>query len=168
MTVTHMYADEPTALYRLYDSNNVLLYLGIARFPEARLRQHEDNQPWWHLVARTTVEWHENRTLARDTEVRATKEEKPLYDKEWRHSPYDPEAGYDDTADRRMVRETLTARINDGTYSAGTVLGTGAVSRELGIARTTVSYTLRRLTAEEKILRQLHYGRYEVIGSRAT
>ncbi|SEE48472.1 GntR family transcriptional regulator [Streptomyces sp. 2133.1] len=165
MTVTHMYADEPTALYRLYDTNEVLLYLGISRFPKYRLREHEDNQSWWHLVARTTVEWHENRTVARETEVRATKEEKPLYDKEWRHSAYDPKAGYDDTADRRLVRETLIARINDGSYPAGTVLGTGSVSRELGIARTTVSYILGRLAAEDKVLRKVHHGRYTVIGS---
>ncbi|MFE1767221.1 hypothetical protein ACFW81_23760 [Streptomyces angustmyceticus] len=165
MTVTHMYADKPTALYRLYDSNGVLLYLGISRFPKARLREHENNQPWWHLVARNTVEWHKDRTAARDTEIRATKQEKPLYDKEWRHSQHDPEGGYDDTADRHMVRETLTARINDGSYSVGTVLGTGAVSRELGVARTTVSRIFHLLASEEKTLRRLHHGRYEVISS---
>ena len=67
-----------TALYRLFDADSVLLYVGIAFDPEARWKGHT-KKPWWHLVAEKTVEWHDTRLLALEEEARVVETEKPLY-----------------------------------------------------------------------------------------
>jgi predicted GIY-YIG superfamily endonuclease len=57
-------SDEPTALYRLFDTDGVLLYVGITRDTEKRWRQHALKKPWWPQVAERTVEWHPTRLAA--------------------------------------------------------------------------------------------------------
>lgn len=67
-----------TALYRLFDADSMLLYVGIAFDPDARWKGHV-KKPWWHLVAEKTVEWHDTRLLALEEEARVVEREKPLY-----------------------------------------------------------------------------------------
>ena len=67
-----------TALYRLYDDDGVLLYIGIAFSPEARWKDHT-RKPWWHLVAKKAVEWYDTRLLALEAEARAVESERPVY-----------------------------------------------------------------------------------------
>ena len=47
----------PTALYRLFDADDRLLYIGITLDPAQRFREHRRTQPWWPDVARRVVEW---------------------------------------------------------------------------------------------------------------
>lgn len=68
-----------TALYRLYDDADVLLYVGIAFDPEARWLGHSALQPWWPQVSRKTVEWHPDRLTARAMEKAAIGCELPKY-----------------------------------------------------------------------------------------
>jgi hypothetical protein len=68
-----------TALYRLYDGADELLYVGIAFDPEARWDYHAGSAAWWPLVERKAVEWHDTRTLALEFEARAIAAERPLY-----------------------------------------------------------------------------------------
>lgn len=49
-----------TNLYRLYDKNNILLYVGITTQGTGRLVQHADAKSWWPLVDRVAVQ-HERR-----------------------------------------------------------------------------------------------------------
>jgi hypothetical protein len=67
-----------TALYRLYDADSALLYVGIAFDPEARMPGHK-RKPWWPLVASKTIEWHDTRLLALTAEARVVGTENPLY-----------------------------------------------------------------------------------------
>jgi len=46
-------------IYRLYDSANVLLYIGISKSALVRLTQHLDSQPWADEVANVKVEHHD-------------------------------------------------------------------------------------------------------------
>lgn len=64
-----------TALYRLYDANDALLYVGITYHPTERFAQHRKESHWWHQVARREVTWHEHRPAAQDAEKRAIQEE---------------------------------------------------------------------------------------------
>lgn len=42
---------QPTELYRLFDANGILLYVGITmQDAGGRLEQHSQQKPWWHLV----------------------------------------------------------------------------------------------------------------------
>lgn len=70
-----------TALYRFYGADETLLYVGISTNVVARMGQHADSQPWWELVARTTVEHFPTREEAREAEQAAIDSGKPSFNK---------------------------------------------------------------------------------------
>lgn len=69
----------PTALYRLYDAEGVLLYIGISRDPRIRWYQHAGSKQWWPEVERREVVWHETAEAAVYAERTAIREEMPRY-----------------------------------------------------------------------------------------
>lgn len=69
----------PCALYRLYDEDDRLLYVGVSDAPELRWKQHGYEKPWWGEVARKEVEWLPTRTKGLAAERRAIVEESPAY-----------------------------------------------------------------------------------------
>src|SRR5690242_14803913 len=68
-----------TALYRLYDAEDNLLYIGIAATPEQRWSTHASNKRWWPSVAGKVVEWHPTRAGAAAAEIAAVQDENPRY-----------------------------------------------------------------------------------------
>ena len=72
-------AAERTALYRLFDAADQLLYIGITYKPEARWKAHAATKSWWPNVARKSMEWHDTRPLAEAAEVAAIKAELPVH-----------------------------------------------------------------------------------------
>jgi hypothetical protein len=67
-----------TALYRLYDREGVLLYVGITNMPNVRWAAHS-LKPWWKQVARKDLTWFDTRPPAASAEVRAIRAEHPLH-----------------------------------------------------------------------------------------
>jgi hypothetical protein len=67
------------ALYRLFDTTERLLYVGVAFTPSARFTQHARTKVWWQDVAAKHVEWFESRAAAEDAEKSAIRTEGPLY-----------------------------------------------------------------------------------------
>jgi predicted GIY-YIG superfamily endonuclease len=45
-----------TFLYRLYDGDGTLLYIGITRDPNGRFAAHAADKPWWDQVVRHSLE----------------------------------------------------------------------------------------------------------------
>lgn len=72
-------ADRPTAVYRFYDADERLLYVGITFSLGLRFAQHERGSEWWPHQRSVKVVWRESRTLAADEERTAIREEKPLH-----------------------------------------------------------------------------------------
>lgn len=72
---------ERTALYRLYDAGDQLLYVGITRNPEHRWSMHSYTaaRTWWPKVTRKAVEWHPSREAAAAAELAAIQGEAPAY-----------------------------------------------------------------------------------------
>ncbi|MFE9286691.1 GIY-YIG nuclease family protein [Streptomyces olivaceus] len=68
-----------TALYRLYDIDDRLLYIGIAVDPETRLRVHSREKTWWPMVAQRSIEWFADRPAAEAAERSAIVTEKPVH-----------------------------------------------------------------------------------------
>lgn len=74
-----------TAVYRYYDAEDRLLYIGMSEDPALRMKQHAADKPWWAAVADAALEWHSTREAAAEAEVLAIKAEDPLHNR--LHSP---------------------------------------------------------------------------------
>ena len=67
-----------TCVYRTYDHDGTLLYVGISMNPDGRLYQHRKSA-WWPLVDEVTIQWFDGREAAKAAERRAIDDEEPLY-----------------------------------------------------------------------------------------
>ena len=70
-----------TALYRFFDAQGVLLYVGITVNPKQRWAHHATHKSWWPAVARRTTEWFETWRDALHAEQVAIVSEEPLHNK---------------------------------------------------------------------------------------
>lgn len=80
-----------TALYRLFNADGKLLYVGIADDLHRRWVQHARSKAWWPEVAKKTADWHDSRGDAEKAEVKAIEEELPLYNLMHRNALATPE-----------------------------------------------------------------------------
>lgn len=67
------------ALYRFYDTDGHLLYVGVTLDPSARWKTHSKDKPWWLDVANITVELYPSRSTVIDAERAAIIAERPRY-----------------------------------------------------------------------------------------
>jgi excinuclease UvrABC nuclease subunit len=80
-----MYVDKPvekewhTAVYRCYDSQRKLLYVGMSMNPEFRFTYRRRQAAWWRMVDhfRTHVTWYRSRYEAQKAERAAIVAENP-------------------------------------------------------------------------------------------
>jgi predicted GIY-YIG superfamily endonuclease len=70
---------ERVALYRHFDTDGVLLYVGISNNPSTRSQSHHRHSAWTDFVAREEVEWLPDRDTASAAERDAIKAERPLF-----------------------------------------------------------------------------------------
>ena len=69
-----------TALYRVFDADDQLLYVGISRNPNGRFANHATRKPWWReTVASIEITWLATRALAHEAEALAIRDEDPIY-----------------------------------------------------------------------------------------
>jgi excinuclease UvrABC nuclease subunit len=68
-----------TYLYRLWDDNDQLLYVGISKSAMARLTQHQRNKEWSQEIAKVTIESVGSRDEAQRLEKIAIQNEQPKY-----------------------------------------------------------------------------------------
>ena len=69
----------PSFVYRLYDEQDELLYIGLTGDVRTRLRRHAQTQPWWSAVRRITIETFDNTETAALAEKQAIRREHPRY-----------------------------------------------------------------------------------------
>lgn len=67
------------AVYRLYDADNDLLYIGSSKELPQRYKDHARSKPWWPDVRRRTETWYETRQQAYGAERKAINTERPRY-----------------------------------------------------------------------------------------
>lgn len=58
-----------TAVYRLYDAGDDLIYVGITNDPRIRWSGHAHQKPWWGSVTLREVEWYATREEAEIVEA---------------------------------------------------------------------------------------------------
>jgi predicted GIY-YIG superfamily endonuclease len=66
-------------LYRFYDSENSLLYIGISINAYARAKTHQNTKEWWPEVAFIKLECFDSREFVQEAEKLAIQIEKPKY-----------------------------------------------------------------------------------------
>lgn len=98
---------ERTALYRLYDAEDRLLYIGITNSPDSRWKSHAHKSPWWPQVAAKHVEWLPTRQQAKREERAGVEEHNPPYNRIW--NTWEIRAHLQ-AEDRRRARAELDAR----------------------------------------------------------
>jgi hypothetical protein len=72
---------KPTQLYRHYDADGALLYVGISLYTVKRLIEHRERSPWFTSIARITVETFPSRDAALAAESAAIRTERPRDEK---------------------------------------------------------------------------------------
>lgn len=70
--------DRPHAVYRVYDADDQLLYVGCTATALNRVASHGVSE-WWRHALYMTFEHHPNRASARDAETAAIDAEDPIY-----------------------------------------------------------------------------------------
>jgi predicted GIY-YIG superfamily endonuclease len=73
---------EKTALYRFYDRDNNLLYVGISKDWLFRLETHKKDKSWIQEVANVKIAWYTTRINAELAERSAIRWESPKYNKQ--------------------------------------------------------------------------------------
>lgn len=73
-------------VYRIYDGDGALLYVGASRWFAARMRAHEVKAEWWETVATVTVEHHQDEASMAKAEQAAIATEDPIHNR--RAQPY--------------------------------------------------------------------------------
>lgn len=71
--------NEKTAVYRHYDADGALLYVGLSRNPLKRWGQHKALALWFYDISRIEIQWFDSREDASDAEIRAVKSERPIF-----------------------------------------------------------------------------------------
>lgn len=68
-------------VYRCFNTDRLLIYIGSSKTPLKRQRSHATRTPWWHEVADVQVERFPTLFAARGAERLAIVAENPLYNK---------------------------------------------------------------------------------------
>ncbi len=110
---------QQTAVYRFFDVDDVLLYVGITKNFEARKQQHKGTKTWWAEVDsdRTIVTWYDDEPTALRAELDAINGEHPVHNVDRTNRHY------------RSRREVGKAKY---------YMGTAEIRRELGVSRQRV------------------------------
>lgn len=69
----------PSCLYRFFGDDGRLLYVGIAKDPDKRRREHAKLSAWFPLAANRTLEWFDDRDSALAAERAAIRSESPIH-----------------------------------------------------------------------------------------
>jgi excinuclease UvrABC nuclease subunit len=74
-----MKGEKPCELYRHFDKDGRLLYVGIAVSTLARLAGHRSGSHWFGQITRIEIERFPSQCAARQAELEAIEREKPLH-----------------------------------------------------------------------------------------
>lgn len=95
-----------TTVYRLFDAEGRLLYVGTSVHPQKRWEQHATTKPWWSAVHHAAVVWLSSRDAALAAEREAIVAEGPLHN----DKATEKEAVFPYQGNRGPTRETLLRR----------------------------------------------------------
>ncbi|MFJ6348634.1 DUF6907 domain-containing protein [Streptomyces sp. NPDC092046] len=163
-----------TALYRLYDADDRLLYIGITKNLEQRWTGHRHSatsSKWWPDVVRKVIEWHPSQEAADAAETAAIETEEPLHNRaklpygRWPdRTPLSPELDWkthlEDPYSKQAAR-ILAAEIKSGAIQPGDVMPSAKdLHNRFGLSAGTCGEVLRSMATEGLIHQRARGGRY--------
>ena len=86
--------DHHTSVYLYFDSDGLLLYVGITARGISRNREHNKTKDWWQYVARQEVEHYASRAEALQRETRLIKSRRPPFNAQQNPSHAQARADY--------------------------------------------------------------------------
>lgn len=126
--------NEINCLYRLFDENQELLYVGISMHVMARIHDHAKHKDWFSKVSTIKIERFNSRKEVEEAEKAAIKNEKPKHNV--MHS--DITISYDEIKNRKSrQRKLFSEKFSDYVESTGKTWFECAY--ELGICHTAIS-----------------------------
>jgi hypothetical protein len=138
-------------VYRFFDADDQLLYLGITHNLDERWETHERIQPWWLDVVRREFTWYDTRAEAEHIERTATAAEKPRYDRSGNRPGAEVDQRISLEIDRAM--DAVSMDIENGTYPLWHFLPPYPVlSKKYGIPIVGVTRGLATLANREHTL----------------
>lgn len=137
-----------TALYRLYDSGNQLLYVGISNNPESRWKSHlYGTADWPRLASSRTDEWFDTRVDAEAAEVIAIKAEQPRFNgtHNFTEAPFCPAVWSPplDGQKREVIEARIGLELSSGNWAPG--MRIPSASQIAAHTRTSLSTTAKAL-----------------------
>lgn len=120
---------EETAVYRIYDVDDVLLYVGMSVSPETRFADHRTCKSWMEQAHRYEIAWYATRAEADREEKRAIREERPRHNSV--HAARTVKAISPRTPGVYTVKEIAT-RFSVSTHTVRAVAKDAAFPRRIG------------------------------------
>jgi len=114
---------KPTQLYRHFDAEGQLLYVGISLQSMKRLAEHKNNSDWFDEITRVDIEHFSDRNAAMDAERKAVQEEKPKYNKRLRKHIPEPQNHKLEAAKEDIVFRLVSVYPLHSLHSVGDILG---------------------------------------------
>ncbi|QGZ53336.1 hypothetical protein GPZ77_34465 (plasmid) [Streptomyces sp. QHH-9511] len=109
------------AVYRFWDADDRLLYLGMTHDIDERWKTHERLQPWWLDVVKRNVTWYETRSEAAAVEKAALLAEDPKYDGSGNRG-ITPQRGERLAFETARATEAVETDLERGTYPQWSIL----------------------------------------------
>lgn len=114
-----------TALYRHFDRDGTLLYVGVSMAALHRLAQHRDRSGWFESISNVTIEYFGTRQEAIEAECSAIKNETPKFNS--KHVEREPQP---------RLRPLTPAEITDARAKLGAMWGKGRPLYAAELARS--------------------------------
>lgn len=148
--------DGPTALYRYYDDEDRLLYIGISGALADRERTHIGSSRWMDLSARSEIVRYPSRPEAEEAEREAIETEQPLFNKQHNNTPeakrwlaaYLREIGRSDW----LEEPTAPPRLEVVPASVGPVVRLGSTSETFQVIERLVGLTSEMIDASRHLV----------------
>ncbi|MFI8439966.1 GntR family transcriptional regulator [Streptomyces rochei] len=147
---------ERTAIYRLYDDGDHLLYVGITSDPKTRFASHATYKHWWAQVSRKEVSWMEGTwRQALAIEAAAIRDEQPKFNDKHNATlaPFPIATWQPIDAPPRgkaiALAELIRAEIQAGHWISGMRLPRRAdVARATGVGESTADLAYKNLAKD--------------------
>ena len=127
--------DGEVALYRFFDREDRLLYVGITEEPIKRWNAHASRK-WWPSAARYRVEWYATRPKAERAEREAIVAERPQH-----NVVFNRDRKIEELPRSPVLTEIIVDEFRGETFTVD------GVARRTGFSSTSASKTIRFLVA---------------------